>query len=91
MLNLFYAGSIKSMPPKLISDDRQNTVVPGYVPEADLAGFAIEQSLPIIPLTCVARSPICNVKLSRRRFRMNNAYGRIQSMLSAMGNVAPCN
>ena len=55
MYNLFYAGSIKSMPPKLISDDGQNTVIrPRLCLEADLAGFAIEQNYPIIPCNLCA-------------------------------------
>ena len=93
MLNLFYAGSIKSMPPKLISDDGQNTVIRplAYVREADLAGFAIEQSYPIIPCNLCGSQPNLqrqNIKAQIQEWEQRFP-GRIQSMLSAMGNVAP--
>ena len=93
MLNLFYAGSIKSMPPKLISDDGQNTVIRplAYVREADLERFAIEQNYPIIPCNLCGTQPNLqrqNIKAQIQEWEQRFP-GRIQSMLSAMGNVAP--
>ena len=93
MLNLFYAGSIKSMPPKLISDDGQNTVIRplAYVREADLERFAIEQNYPIIPCNLCGSQPNLqrqNIKAQIQEWEQRFP-GRIQSMLSAMGNVAP--
>ena len=93
MLNLFYAGSIKSMPPKLISDDGQNTVIRplAYVRESDLERFAIEQNYPIIPCNLCGSQPNLqrqNIKAQIQEWEQRFP-GRIQSMLSAMGNVAP--
>lgn len=93
MLNLFYAGSIKSMPPKLISDDGQNTVIRplAYVREVDLEQFAIEQDYPIIPCNLCGSQPNLqrqNIKAQIQEWEQRFP-GRIQSMLSAMGNVAP--
>ena len=93
MLNLFYAGSIKSMPPKLISDDGQNTVIRplAYVREADLARFSIQQNYPIIPCNLCGSQPNLqrqNIKAQIQEWEQRFP-GRIQSMLSAMGNVAP--
>lgn len=50
-LNLFYAARLKAMPPKLVSDDGQHTVIRplAYVTEADLIRYAQIKSFPIIP------------------------------------------
>lgn len=50
-LNLFYAAKLKTMPPKLVSDDGKHTVIRplAYVPESDLIAFAALKQFPIIP------------------------------------------
>ena len=50
-LNMFHGARLKSMPPKLISDDKKNIVIRpmAYCREADLAEFSMLQNYPIIP------------------------------------------
>lgn len=50
-LNLFYAAKLKTMPPKLVSDDGKHTVIRplAYVPEKDLIAYAKLKAFPIIP------------------------------------------
>jgi tRNA 2-thiocytidine biosynthesis protein TtcA len=51
LLNLLFNGTLKSMPPKLRSDDGQHVVIRpmAYVKEADLARYAELRNFPIIP------------------------------------------
>lgn len=93
MLNLFYGGSLKSMPPKLISDSGLNTVIRplAYCREADIQSYADAADYPIIPCNLCGSQPNLqrqNIKAQLQEWQQRFP-GRIESMLSAMGNVAP--
>ncbi len=52
-LNLFFGGKLKTMPPKLVSDDGKHVVIRplAYVRERDLAAYAEYKQFPLIPCT----------------------------------------
>ncbi len=91
MLNLFFAGSLGSMPPLLKSDDGRNTVIRPlcYAPEKEIAAFAEARRFPIIPCDLCGSQE----NLQRKRVaRMLNELGKDipnlrSSILGAMGNV----
>src|SRR5437762_2014201 len=51
LLNLFFAGKLAAMPPRLVSDDGRHVVIRPLIgcTEADLATFAVERAFPILP------------------------------------------
>src|SRR6185369_5509059 len=52
-LNLFHGGKLKTMPPKLVSDDGRHVVIRplAYVRERDLSAYAAVMAFPLIPCT----------------------------------------
>jgi tRNA 2-thiocytidine biosynthesis protein TtcA len=94
LLNLFFEGSLKAMPARLVSDNKQHVVIRPlvYVNENDCRDYAKAMNLPIIGCCC----PACgDLSLQRQRIKQfladlerDNA-GVKHSMLKALSNVAP--
>jgi tRNA 2-thiocytidine biosynthesis protein TtcA len=93
MLNLFYGGSVKSMPPKLQADDGENIVIRplAYCREADIKKYAAAMKYPIIPCNLCGSQP----NLQRQAMReLLNQWEKtnplwVRSMATAMQNIVP--
>ena len=92
-LNMFYGGSLKAMPPKLRSDDGKHILIRplAYCAEADIAEFAALKAFPIIPCNLCGSQENAQRKVIKNMLRdWDRQYpGRIESIFSAIGNVAP--
>ncbi|GGC98285.1 tRNA 2-thiocytidine biosynthesis protein TtcA [Undibacterium terreum] len=93
MLNMFYGGTIKTMPPKLIADDGKNIVIRplAYSKESDIKKYAKAMNYPIIPCNLCGTQP----NLQRQAMReMTTQWEKhnplwVKSMFTAMSNVKP--
>ena len=93
LLNLFYGGTLKAMPPKLVSDDGKHVVIRpmAYCEERDLAAYAEERQFPIIPCTLCGSQENLKRKEAKALLREweRKFPGRVQTMLNAISNVKP--
>jgi tRNA 2-thiocytidine biosynthesis protein TtcA len=94
LLNLFFAGALKAMPARLVSDNKAHVVIRPlvYVTEAEARAYARENELPVIGCCC----PACgDLSLQRQRVKrlvmeLEREHPTVKaSMLKALTNVMP--
>jgi tRNA 2-thiocytidine biosynthesis protein TtcA len=93
LLNLFYGGTLKAMPPKLLSDNGKHVVIRplAYCEEKDLAAYADVKQFPIIPCN------LCGSQANLKRVEMKALVrdwerrhpGRVETVLNALRHVVP--
>ena len=92
-LNLFFAGKLKAMPPKLLSDDRQNVVIRplAYCKEKDLARYAEAMGFPIIPCNlCGSQDNLQRQEIKSMLSQWERRYpGRVETIFRALSDVSP--
>ena len=92
-LNMFHGGSLQSMPPKLLSDDKQNVVIRplAYCKEKDIESYAVQKSFPIIPCDLCGSQPNLQRQLTKEMLQEWDVKhpGRIESIFRSMTNVKP--
>jgi tRNA 2-thiocytidine biosynthesis protein TtcA len=92
-LNLFHGGKLKTMPPKLVSDDGRHVVIRplAYVRERDLARYADASAFPLIPCTlCGSQENLQRRQVAAMLREWEKRFpGRIESIFNALRSVAP--
>ena len=92
-LNMFYAGKLKAMPPKLLSDDRQNIVIRplAYCREKDIERYAQAKAFPIIPCDlCGAQSNLQRQVIKGMLRDWDKQFpGRIETLYASLQNISP--
>ncbi len=91
LMNLFYVGQLKAMPPILRSDDGRNTIIRplAYCQEAEIQTYSDEQQFPIIPCN------LCGSQPNLKRARVKRLITELEketpfirsSMMTALTNV----
>ncbi len=90
-LNLFFGGKLKTMPPKLVSDDGRHVVIRplAYVRERDLARYAEAMAFPIIPCNlCGSQEHLQRKQVSAMLREWEKKHpGRVETVFNALSNV----
>jgi tRNA 2-thiocytidine biosynthesis protein TtcA len=93
MMSILYSGQIKSMPPKLLSDNKKHVVIRplAYCQEQDIIEYAKEQQFPIIPCNlCGSQENLSRVRVKKLIDELAKENPKIPSnILHALSSVNP--
>jgi tRNA 2-thiocytidine biosynthesis protein TtcA len=93
MMSILYNGDIRSMPPKLLSDNKKHIVIRplSYVQEKDIIAFANAQAFPIIPCTlCGSQENLMRKKVTRLIDQLAEENPKVPSnILHALQSIKP--
>ena len=93
MLNMFFAGKLKGMPPKLRSDDGKHIVIRpmAYVPEKLLERYAADMNFPIIPCDLCGSQPNLQRQTMKQMLRdwEKQFPGRVENLFRSMHHIVP--
>jgi tRNA 2-thiocytidine biosynthesis protein TtcA len=93
LMSMFFTGKMRSMPPRLRSDDGRNTIIRPLctAAESDIAAFAEEKKFPIIPCDlCGSQENLQRKRVKRMLSELEAEHPGVRaSIFGAMGNVMP--
>lgn len=93
LMSILYNGEIKSMPPKLLSDNKQHIVIRplAYCQEKDIAAFAKLMDFPIIPCNlCGSQENLVRKKVAKLIDELARENPKVPSnILHALSAVKP--
>jgi tRNA 2-thiocytidine biosynthesis protein TtcA len=92
-LNLFHGGKLKTMPPKLLSDDGTNVVIRplAYCHEKDIEAYAGLAEMPIIPCNlCGSQDNLQRQVIKDMLQTWDREHpGRVESIFRATSDIVP--
>lgn len=93
LLNMFFGGKLKSMPPKLVSDDGRHLVIRplAYVAEQDIRRWSAQRGFPIIPCNlCGSQDNLQRQQVGQMLREWEKKHpGRVENMFKALQNIVP--
>jgi len=91
LMSILYSGEVRSMPPKLLTDDKHHIVIRpmAYCQEADIINYAEEQQYPIIPCNlCGSQKKMTRAKVKDLIRSLADDNAKVPSnILNAVGNI----
>ena len=91
LMSICYNGEIRSMPPKLLTDDQRHIVIRPlvYCQEQDIMSYAKEQQFPIIPCNlCGSQENLARVRIKKLIDTLAEENPKVPSnILHALSNI----